>query len=251
MIAVPIGPRPAAFKAGAAALCPANHAASLRIVDGMRMPTKGFLGNRPSDAIRPIANTMTPPIPDLIALTTLFTLQVAHSNAPAPAVEMGYDSRVVAFWYGRPRSNRSSSILRPRGRRLMDKSLSASHTDIVPGAKAALQFPDSRSLGRQLRVSWHPSLRTIVVSQWRDGSCVASTPIGLAEVPELIGFFVQVMHDAVTAPRTSESPTVASIRRDVRALIQSWLSPRVGSIVAISSKRHHDTWIAHDDRTDL
>ena len=74
MSAAANGPRPAVVKAAAAARCPASHASSLRIVDGMRMPAKRFLRNRPAAAIRPSTTTMTPPNPDLVALTMHLTL---------------------------------------------------------------------------------------------------------------------------------------------------------------------------------
>lgn len=70
MTATTIGPKPAVVNAEAAARCPARHASSLRSVDGMRIPAKMFLGNRPVAAIRPSTTTITPPSPDRIAFDT-------------------------------------------------------------------------------------------------------------------------------------------------------------------------------------
>ena len=127
----------------------------------------------------------------------------------------------------------------------MDTTRSRSHTARVPGAKAAVQIADSRNRGRYLRVSWHPSRRTVIVSQWRDGVCVATTPIGLAEIPALVGLLVQVLHDAASAARPLESPTIGSVRRDIRSLIRSWLRPRLAAVLAIASKQ--GTRPSHED----
>lgn len=70
MAATTIGPKPATVNAEAAAWCPARHASSLRIVDGIRIPPKMFLGNRPVAAIRPNPTTIAPPTPNLIAPLT-------------------------------------------------------------------------------------------------------------------------------------------------------------------------------------
>ena len=71
------GPKPAVVSAEAAARCPARHASSLRIVDGMRIPAKMFLGKRPFAAIRPSTRTITPPNPNRIA----FDMRPGYSDA--------------------------------------------------------------------------------------------------------------------------------------------------------------------------
>lgn len=74
------GPAPATVNAEAAARCPASHASSLRIVDGMRIPARRFLGNRPAAAIRPSAITIAPPI----ASRTAFIMHISLGpSAPA------------------------------------------------------------------------------------------------------------------------------------------------------------------------
>jgi hypothetical protein len=65
--AIATGPTPAAVSAEAAARCPALHASSLRIVDGIRIPAKGFLGNFPIAAMRPSAINVAPANPVLVA----------------------------------------------------------------------------------------------------------------------------------------------------------------------------------------
>jgi len=66
---------------------------------------------------------------------------------------------------------------------------------------------------------------------------VASTPVGLAEIPALVGLLVQVLHDAVTAPQPSEVPTVGSVRRDIRLLVRSWFRPHLAAVIAFTSRR--------------
>ena len=49
-------------------LMPPRHASSLRIVEGMRIPAKTFLGNRPDAAMRPTRATIRPLSPSQINL---------------------------------------------------------------------------------------------------------------------------------------------------------------------------------------
>lgn len=79
---------------------------------------------------------------------------------------------------------------------------------------------------------------------------MASTPIGLAEIRGLVGLLFQALHDAASDARPLESPTVASVRRDFRALIRSWLRPRLAAIVAISQNRRYSNWNIHEDWSD-
>jgi len=70
------GRTPAAVNATAAASCPACHASSLLSVEGMRMPTRTFLGKRPRAAKRPTENTIAPLSPNLSALSTRTRLAI-------------------------------------------------------------------------------------------------------------------------------------------------------------------------------
>ncbi len=65
------GPSPATVNAVDAARCPASHASSVRRVDGIRIPAKRFLGNRPAAAIRPTTIMITPLIAYLSAFVTM------------------------------------------------------------------------------------------------------------------------------------------------------------------------------------
>jgi hypothetical protein len=91
-----------------------------------------------------------------------------------------------------------------------------------------LIIPDSRGQGATLRVSRHPEANKIVLSHWRDGICVASTPVEITEVPALIGVLADALGDAID---TSVPPST-EVRRTMRVLdaIRSWLRPKLAEI---------------------
>lgn len=68
---------------------------------------------------------------------------------------------------------------------------------------------DARDNGASLRVTRHPRQRKVVLSHWRDGVCVASTPVDIEELPGLIGVLVGALGDAasVSDPPASMDPT--------------------------------------------
>jgi hypothetical protein len=101
-----------------------------------------------------------------------------------------------------------------------------------------MEIPDVRDRRRLLRLSWHRSRRAVVVSQWRDGVCVASTQIELTDVPEVINLLVRALQEgAVAAVVPPVPPTVVSLRADIRAVARSWLVPRLAPIVALAPDR--------------
>ena len=65
------------------------------------------------------------------------------------------------------------------------------------GNPKSVTIPDARGNGASFRVTRHQAERKIVLSQWRGGVCVASTPIELSEVPALIGIFADALGEAV------------------------------------------------------
>lgn len=108
---------------------------------------------------------------------------------------------------------------------------------------AHLQIVDPRNADRHLRVSWHASKRVVVFSQWRDGVCVATTPVELAEIPGVIGVLVSALEDASTRPLTPTEtgtgptgPTAQSVRQDINELVRDWLRPRLASITALTPR---------------
>jgi hypothetical protein len=98
-----------------------------------------------------------------------------------------------------------------------------------------LIIPDARGQGATLRVSRHPEQNKIVLSHWRDGICVASTPVEIAEVPALIGVLADALGDAID---TSVPPST-EVRRTLGVLesIRSWLRPKLAEITELRLAR--------------
>jgi hypothetical protein len=59
----------------------------------------------------------------------------------------------------------------------------------------SLHLTDARGGDRYLRVTWHADASTIVLSQWRDAICVASTPLTLEDATRLIGLVVGALKE--------------------------------------------------------
>jgi hypothetical protein len=71
----------------------------------------------------------------------------------------------------------------------------------------------------------------VVLSHWRDGVCVASTPVDLGELPALIGVLAEALGDAaaISPPSTSGGPGKPSIWRQAR----DHFRPALGEIVQL------------------
>jgi hypothetical protein len=68
-----------------------------------------------------------------------------------------------------------------------------------------------------------------VLSHWRDGVCVASTPVEVDDLPELIALLADALGDAA---RRSESSAVVSgtARPGVLAKLKLWLRPHLAQM---------------------
>ena len=100
-----------------------------------------------------------------------------------------------------------------------------------------LNIPDARGRGSTLRVTRQPGQRKVVFSHWRDGRCVASTPIELAELPGLIGVLVDALGVAVNA---GNRPSIVQIPRPrVVSAMQRWVHPRLAQVTELRSLREH------------
>jgi hypothetical protein len=94
-----------------------------------------------------------------------------------------------------------------------------------------LSIPDARGQGATLRVTKHPEQGKIVLTQWRDGVCVASTPVELREVPALIGVLADALGDAIDAtPKKAIAPPA---KGSLLSVIRSWLRPRLAQITEL------------------
>ncbi|MGA3147769.1 MAG: hypothetical protein ABSF33_09855 [Acidimicrobiales bacterium] len=106
-----------------------------------------------------------------------------------------------------------------------------------------LNIPDSRGHGASLRVTKHAKQHKVVLSHWRDGVCVASTPIDLAEVPALIGLLAGALGDAATnsdQQSTGRSPRPSPWSR-VRDLFRPTLAKVVDFPVVRGGRREQST----------
>jgi hypothetical protein len=97
-----------------------------------------------------------------------------------------------------------------------------------------LMIPDARGHGASLRVTRHPEQKKVVLSHWRDGLCVASTPIELSEVSALIGVLADALGEAVDA--TAQRPPASDPRSPLDA-VRRWLRPRLAQIVDLRPVR--------------
>jgi hypothetical protein len=98
-------------------------------------------------------------------------------------------------------------------------------------APRRLSIPDARGHGATLRVTKHPEQRKVVLSHWREGVCVASTPVDLSEVPALIGVLADALGDAIGG---RQNPSAAAPRTgSLLAVARRWLRPRLAQITEL------------------
>jgi hypothetical protein len=90
---------------------------------------------------------------------------------------------------------------------------------------------DARGQGASLRVTRHPEQGKVVLSHWRDGVCVASTPVEIGELPELIALLADALGDAVRLGESSPVQPRAHAR--LLAKLRSWMQPRLAQIVEL------------------
>lgn len=96
-----------------------------------------------------------------------------------------------------------------------------------------LTIPDARGQGASLRVTRHPEQRKVVLSHWRDGVCVASTPVELGEIPVLIGVLADALGDGVRSDDLSPAVT----KPHLLAMVKAWLRPRLAQVVELRAPK--------------
>jgi hypothetical protein len=57
---------------------------------------------------------------------------------------------------------------------------------------------DQRRSGGFLRATWHPERKMLVISHWRNDICIASTAVGISDIPKLVSLLVAALADAAT-----------------------------------------------------
>ena len=71
---------------------------------------------------------------------------------------------------------------------------------VVPLPPRGEWFGDARDGDRALRVSWHPEQDCMVLSTWRDATCVATARLSPADTARLIGVLAQGLASAAGIP---------------------------------------------------
>jgi hypothetical protein len=108
---------------------------------------------------------------------------------------------------------------------------------VEEGFERRLYFPDVRGGGRYLRVTWHPDTATIVLSHWRDGLCVASTPISLTDATRLIGLIVGALKEsAVLRPNVPGSGPASGAAGSWLTRLRGRFQPRLAQIVRLPER---------------
>ena len=122
--------------------------------------------------------------------------------------------------------------------RALDNRSARVHTQLVGALPKRLNIPDARGHGASLQVTRHPEQQKVVLSHWRDGICVASTPVDLAELPALIGVLAEALGDAAAmAPSPiTESPPSPSLRHRLMARFR----PTFAKIVELPHRHPHE-----------
>ncbi len=95
-----------------------------------------------------------------------------------------------------------------------------------------LTIPDARGQGATLRVTRHPEQRKVVLSHWRDGVCVASTPIELTEISGLIGVLADALGDAIDV-EVGVGGAPVERRRDIVGSVRQWLRPKLAQVTEL------------------
>ena len=93
-----------------------------------------------------------------------------------------------------------------------------------------------------MRFSWHPTKRTVVVSQWRNGVCVASTRLELSALAPIITFFARALHDAADSTDSygDQPPAAGPVRTPLAIAVARWIRRSRSLLAARFRRRDRD-----------
>jgi hypothetical protein len=80
-------------------------------------------------------------------------------------------------------------------------------------------------------VTRHPEQRKVVLSHWRDGVCVASTPVDVTEISALIGVLADALGDALDV--VEPAPVGRGPGGNILMALRSWLRPRLAQVTEL------------------
>jgi hypothetical protein len=78
---------------------------------------------------------------------------------------------------------------------------------VLPLQQRGDWLADARDGERAMRVTWHLELGCVVLSTWRDGTCVATARLTPEEAARLIGVLADGLAGAAVEPAVSPAPT--------------------------------------------
>ena len=78
---------------------------------------------------------------------------------------------------------------------------------VVPLQPRGEWFADARDGQRAMRVSWHLELGCVVLSTWRDGTCVATTRLAPDEAARLIAVLAEGLAAGAGEPVVGSATT--------------------------------------------
>ena len=81
-----------------------------------------------------------------------------------------------------------------------------------PTRRHRVFLPQALGSDEFLRVTWHESDRVIVFSHWQGETCVAATPILVAETTDLATLLVDALGDAASNPTLPVAPRAQTLR---------------------------------------
>jgi hypothetical protein len=70
-------------------------------------------------------------------------------------------------------------------------------------------LPDARGAGRWLRVTWHQDAEVVVLSLWREGTCVGTARLARGDVPTMVNALVEGLADE-SAPGRRRRPDTSA-----------------------------------------
>jgi len=99
-----------------------------------------------------------------------------------------------------------------------------------------IYVPDVRGNDQYLRATWHPETAVVVVSHWVGEVCVASTPVGVADLSNLIGLLVTALQDAATRPLPETATPPAALPRRITGVVErlrARLRPTLAQVISL------------------
>jgi hypothetical protein len=88
-----------------------------------------------------------------------------------------------------------------------DAGLDAYLAEIATAPAHGEVLQDARGGGRWMRVTWHHEAEVVVLSSWRDQTCVGTVRLSRADVPALVNVLVEGLADDSPTPGKRRRPS--------------------------------------------